>query len=249
LRDYTFNPPHRNIYIITFFPAIAGAMHLLLSQHCLPPIPFEEILLFFPLLSFNPEQPMQSRFIIAATLILSILLSAGHAQISDHFQGVGEDFGRAWLKNRMAQNQTQAENSGGGLWSWGGAPKGSIIMGGRLVPDPYSIWKSFNYTYGWLGEVYVDPHTGYPVYSYIDPYTGMQIYFYMDPEAGKPVYFYVDPTTGKPVYINKGIAYGFSGYGSSLSPYGYDFYPQPSPYSWPGSAYNGTGSDNFLGMV
>jgi hypothetical protein len=76
----------------------------------------------------------------------------------------------------------------------------------------------------------------------------MQIYFYMDPESGKPVYFYVDPITGKPIYIDKGTS-GFSGYGGFLSPYGYDFYPQPSPYPWLGSAYNTTVGHDFLGMV
>jgi hypothetical protein len=192
---------------------------------------------------------MQSWFIIAATLILSILLSASIAQTSDHFQSVSGDFGRAWLNDRMAQNPTPAENNSGSLWSWGSAPKGSIVMGGKLVPDPYSIWKSFNYTYGWLGQVYVDPYTGYPVYSYIDPYTGMQIYFYLDPDSKKPVYFYIDPNTGKPVYINTGTANGISGYGGVLSPYGYDFSPAASPYSWPGSPYNGTANYDALGMV
>lgn len=211
--------------------------------------PFKEILLFFRKYQPTLEQTMQSRFIVAATLILSILLSASYAQTSGRSQSVSEDFGRAWLNDRMAQNPTPAENNGGGLWSWGGAPKGSMIMGGKLVPDPYSIWKSFNYTYGWLGEVYVDPYTGYPVYSYIDPYTGLQIYFYLDPDAQKPIYFYVDPNTGKPVYINKGTTDGISGYGSVLSPYGYDFNPPASPYSWPGSPYNGTANHDFLGMV
>jgi hypothetical protein len=192
---------------------------------------------------------MQTRFIAAATLILSILLAASHAQTSDHFQSVSGDFGRAWLNDRMDQNPTPAKNDGGGLWSWGSAPKGSMIMGGKLVSDPYSIWKSLNYTYGWLGEVYVDPHTGYPIYSYIDPYTGGQIYFYLDPDAKKPVYFYADPITGKPVYLNKGTANGISGYGGVLSPYGYDFIPAISPYSWPGSPYNGTANYDSLGLV
>jgi hypothetical protein len=192
---------------------------------------------------------MQYRFTIAAALMLSILLSLGHAQASDYFQSVSGDFARAWLSEHTDQSSKPAESNGGDLWSWGSAPKGSIIMGGKLVPDPYSIWKSFNYTYGWLGEVYVDPSTGYPVYSYIDPYTGMQIYFYLDPDAQKPVYFYLDPSTGRPVYINKGTIDGFPGYGSLLSPYGSDFSAYPSPYSWPGGPYNGTPNYNFLGLV
>jgi hypothetical protein len=176
---------------------------------------------------------MQPQSIAAATLILSILLMSSYAQnSSDHFQSVGGDFGKAWLKDRATQTQKSTGNNSGGLWSFGSPPKGKIIVDGKLVNDPYYIWKSLNYTYGWLGEVYVDPSTGYPVYSYIDPYTGLQIYFYQDPNAKKTVYFYVDPATGRPVYINGGTANGIPGYGSFPSPYGYGYSPAPS-WIWP----------------
>jgi hypothetical protein len=99
------------------------------------------------------------------------------------------------------------------LWTWGGAPKGSIVINGNLVPDPYYVWKSLNYTVGWLGEVYVDLGTGNPVYAYINPYTGMQVNFYMDPKTGKPAYLNTYPYYRSPYY------------GNALPSYSWDYLP------------------------
>ncbi len=109
--------------------------------------------------------------------------------------------------------QPTEQGSTNDLWSWGSAPKGSIVVNGNLVPDPYYVWKSLNYTVGWLGEVYVDPNTGYPVYAYVNPYTGMQVDFYMDPKAGKPV------------YINSYPYYGLPQYGNVPPQYSWDYLP------------------------
>ncbi|MCJ7445847.1 MAG: hypothetical protein MUO26_15220 [Methanotrichaceae archaeon] len=89
----------------------------------------------------------------------------------------------------MANNiQSSQQNLKNDLWTWGSAPKCSIIVNGMLAPDPYYFWKSLNYTQGWLGKAYVDPNTGYPVYAYIDQYTGRVLNFYVDPATGSPVY-------------------------------------------------------------
>ncbi len=77
------------------------------------------------------------------------------------------------------------------------------------MADPYYVWKSLNYTSGWLGKVYIDPTTGYPVYGYIDPYTGVQ------------VNYYIDPKTRKPVYTNSYPYYGL--YYDNASPYYFDY--------------------------
>jgi len=51
------------------------------------------------------------------------------------------------------------------FWSWGGSSRGTIVVNGQLMTDPYYVWKSLNYTSGWLGKVYIDPTTGNPVYG------------------------------------------------------------------------------------
>jgi hypothetical protein len=156
---------------------------------------------------------------VIVLLIVCLLAAGGNAQSMNRAQYVGGNFGQSWIGSYNAQNPQPAEQSSGNdLWTWGGAPKGSIIVNGKLTPDPYYLWKSLNYTSGWLGEVYIDPSTGYPVYGYIDPYTGMAIYFYVDSKTGKPVYTNAYPVIGYPYY---------STYYGSVS-------PVYSPNYWPG---------------
>ena len=184
---------------------------------------------------------MGYRLVLTMVLVLGILLVACQAQTTGNFQGVGGDFGRTWLKDFQAQSpakQPQTQNSTS-LWSWGGAPKGRLIQNGSLVTDPYYIWKSLNLTSGWMGQAYVDPKTGYPVYAFVDPYTG------------NPDYFYVDPKTGQPVYINSGATTG-TPTTSSVPPYSpyTGTPPTSSNYPWLGDTsgsapyegdYGGTG--------
>jgi hypothetical protein len=66
------------------------------------------------------------------------------------------------------------------------------------LPDPYYVWKALNYSSGWLGRVYIDPATGYPVYGYIDPHTGLPVYYYLDPNRWKIVYVNAYPYNGLP---------------------------------------------------
>jgi hypothetical protein len=188
---------------------------------------------------------MKLRFKVAAFLILCILLTSCHAQTKANFQSVGGDFGRTWLKDFLAENperQTKSQNSTT-LWNWGGAPKGMMVQNGSLVADPYYYWRSLNYTSGWLGQAYVDPSIGYPVYAYVDPYTGY------------PDYFYLDPKTGKPVYVNAGAATQVPGYGSA-TPYYWPYadVPTSSNYPWLGDTSGllpfGSAADyGGLGMV
>lgn len=172
---------------------------------------------------------MGYKFIITIISVLGILLATCQAQTSGNFQSVGGDFGRTWLKDFQAQNpakQTKVQNSTA-LWSWGGAPKGSAIQNGSLVADPYYIWKSLNLTSGWMGQAYVDPKTGHPVYAFVDPYTGTPDYFYVDPKTGQPVYINSDTTTGAQTY-------------SSVPPYSpYVGAPTPPPnYPWLGDSFS-----------
>ena len=145
----------------------------------------------------------------AVVVLLACLLIAGSfAQSVSQFQSVGGDYGKnviSTLENKTPQQQASSENKSG-LWNWGGAPRGSMIVNGNLVDDPYYIWKSLNYTDGWRGQTEVDPYTGYPVYSYLDPNTG---------EIRS---FYVDPNTGKPVFVSRGQTGDVPQYGS-VSPF------------------------------
>jgi hypothetical protein len=175
---------------------------------------------------------MRSRFIIMILLISNALIIASYAQPASGYQNVGGDFGKTWLNNLNASNPKPVENNSGSLWSWGSAPKGSLIFNGQLEPDPYYIWRSLNYSSGWMGEAYVDPKTGYPVYAYVDPYYGMMRHFYVDPTTKKAVYTDNLPT-GNPD-------------SDSFSPFGTSDFSMPasSYYTWVGSApdspYSGT---------
>ena len=170
---------------------------------------------------------MKSSLIIMILIVLSTQLVACDAQSASQYQNVGGDYGKTWLNNFNAQNPAPVENSSksDGLWSWGGAPKGRMIMNGQLMNDPYYYWKSLNLSYGWLGQAYVDNKTGYPVYGFLDPYTG------------SPDYFYMDPKTGSPVYVNSGSAWGSSsGVSANNAP---PWISDPSDY---------TSEDAWLGM-
>jgi hypothetical protein len=149
---------------------------------------------------------------VVASLTISLIASSCYAQSSSSAISVSGDFGRNWISSIKAQNPEPADqNPENDLWSWGSSPKGSKIVNGKLVADPYYIWKSLNYSSGWLGQLYVDPNTGNPVYGYIDPFTGMTVSYYMDPK------------TGKPVYTDTYSSYEYPYIGSLLANYPYDY--------------------------
>ncbi len=150
---------------------------------------------------------MRTAFGVMVSLMVFLLAAGCYAQSISNPQSVSGDFGRNWINSFNAQNPQPADqNLKNDLWSWGSAPKGSIMVNGNLVPDPYYFWKSLNYTSGWLGRVYVDPTTGNPVYGYIEPYTGRLIYYYVDPKTKKPVYTNSYPNTYP--------SYGYPNYGT-----------------------------------
>ncbi len=177
---------------------------------------------------------MRIVFALVLTLVVCLLAAGCFAQIWGPAQYVGGSYGKGWLDSYNTQNPKPAEQTAGNdLWNWGSAPKGSIIVNGKLVPDPYYIWKSLNYTSGWLGEVYIDPSTGYPVYGYIEPYTGRAIYYYVDPKTGKPVYTNGYPASGFAYYDPYyGAYYPYYGNYDSLSPV-YPFYDWQGSYTLP----------------
>ncbi len=149
----------------------------------------------------------------AIALVTACLLAAGcYAQSTSHFQSVGGEYGQNWIGSFKAQNPQPAEESskGGDLWSWGSAPKGTMVVDGELIVDPTYILRNLTRTNNWLGETdssspaytYTDPYTGNQIYTYTDPNTGQPYYTYKDPNTGKQVYVYVDPTTGQPTHVS-----------------------------------------------
>ena len=151
---------------------------------------------------------MKTAFAVVVLLVTCLLIAGCYAQSTSYFQSVGGDYGRNVISTLESKDPqpAAANDSKSSLWSWGSAPKGSLVQNGKLVADPYYVWKSLNYTNGWLGETEVDPYTGYPIYSYVDPNTG------------ETKSFYVDPNTGKPVFINRGQTSDVPQYGS-VSPF------------------------------
>lgn len=154
---------------------------------------------------------------IALAVIISLtlcLLAAGClAQSTSSFQSVSGESARGYLSSILADKPAPAEaeskNNSSGLWDWGGAPRGSKIVGGKLVTDTVYNLTRANAANNWLGDVYVDPYTGNSLYAYVDPNTGKPVYYYIDPKTGNPVYTDVDPATGEPAYT------GLSPYASS----------------------------------
>lgn len=72
--------------------------------------------------------------------------------VSASGQQVSGEFGRAWLQNFLRYNEPPVERDQvNDLWSWGGAPKGKKIVGGKLVPDTTVNYT--NITSDWLGEM------------------------------------------------------------------------------------------------
>jgi hypothetical protein len=135
---------------------------------------------------------MKTALAVMVVLIACLLAVDCYAESSSRFQSVGGDFGRNMIGTLKANDTKPAassnDSSNSSLWNWGNAPKGSMLVNGRLVADPYNTWKSLNYTDGWIGEVEKDPYTGYPIYAYKIPYTGENKYFYIDPYTGEPIY-------------------------------------------------------------
>jgi len=156
-------------------------------------------------------------------MMIPCFLAAGcYAQSESHFQSVGGDYGQSWISNFKANNPQPTEesssgsnsgngsSSGGNLWSWGSAPRGSMIVDGQLIVDPTYILRNLTVTRNWLGETdssnpaytYTDPNTRNQINTYTDPNTGQPYYTYKDPNTNKQIYVYIDPYTGQPTHAS-----------------------------------------------
>ena len=116
--------------------------------------------------------------------ILFLIIAAGSAQSTPSFQSVSGEFAQKWIKNYTVNDPvpvTSSEGNGSDLWNWGSAPRGSKIVGGKLITDPYYLRPLLNLSSNWLGEAYTDEDTGLPVETYSDPLTGKNYYNILNP--------------------------------------------------------------------
>lgn len=91
-------------------------------------------------------------FALCLATSAGLLVQAGSCQSMGNFQSVGGDFGRSWVNNFMAQNQpAQNQNLKNDLWSWGSSPKGTSIVGGKLVSNANTT-AARNISANWLGD-------------------------------------------------------------------------------------------------
>jgi hypothetical protein len=134
---------------------------------------------------------MKNEFVAITLMIACLLATNCLADSSSRFQSVGGDYGRDVI-NTMTANKTQADDSDNAsnstLWDWGSIPKGSMLVDGKLVDDPFSNWNSGDFSTASMKEVGVDTFTGNTIYSYTAPNTDVTRYFYIDPYTRNPVY-------------------------------------------------------------
>lgn len=146
------------------------------------------------------------KFAVILSLALCLLAASCFAQSSSNFQSVSGDSARSYLDTITKDTKAAEEkkNDSSGLWDWGGAPRGSKIVDGKLVTETIYNLTPPKIPNNWLGDAYVDPSSGSPIYAYVDPKTGNPVYYYIDPKTGEPVYTNVniDPITGEPVYAS-----------------------------------------------
>jgi hypothetical protein len=121
---------------------------------------------------------------------------------------------------QASQSYSSQKKSGSGdLWSWGTAPRGSSIVGGELVANPYYLWPGLSTSYNWLGDSNANPYAERPLYSYTDPKTGETSYGYWDPTSGK-----MTPVSGdiwQPVFPDDQPYYNGGANSGSAYPAGY----------------------------
>jgi len=159
---------------------------------------------------------MRLVFIAAILFALCLMLSGSSAQSTERFQSVGGEYARAWLANFQSESSKPVdEGEDPGLWGWGSAPKGSMVIDGQLIGDPRIAANKLNVAQNWLAESLMDPYsteasgftytdsvTGEVVKTFIDPATGESYYKYNDPVSGKLIYVYFNPLTGVPTRIS-----------------------------------------------
>jgi len=138
---------------------------------------------------------MKTALAVMSIALACLLLGDCYAQSTGSYQSLSGDSGRtilASLRSNESQSSESIDNASKNdtLWSWGGAPKGGVLVNGELLTDPFNTWKDFNTTEKGIAQVGVDPFRGYPIYAYKIPGTGETKYFYLDPYTSEP--FYLD---------------------------------------------------------
>ena len=138
---------------------------------------------------------MKTASAVMVIALACLLLWDCSAQSASSYQSLSGESGRTILASLRADDfqsnkTTENKSENDTLWSWGKAPKGSLLVDGELLTDPFNTWKGFNATESGIAQVGVDPFKGYPIYAYKIPGTGEMKYFYLDPYTSEP--FYLD---------------------------------------------------------
>jgi len=132
---------------------------------------------------------MKTALAVMALMIACLLAADCNAEDTGRFQSLSGDYGRSVLAVLASnESQTSANNESlGTLWDWGSVPKGSVIVDGKLVEDPFSGLNTGDYS-SLMKPVGVDAFTGNIIYSYQVPLTGATRYFYLDPYTKEPIF-------------------------------------------------------------
>jgi len=108
---------------------------------------------------------MKTALAVIVLALACLLLANSSAQSIGSYQTLSGDSGRSILASLEAidsqskeQSQNTSENNT--LWSWGSAPKGSVLVDGEVLTDPFNSWKDFNITESGIAQVGVDPSRG-----------------------------------------------------------------------------------------
>lgn len=93
-------------------------------------------------------------------LILGSGDSATEEVPANYFQGVGGEFGKAWISNFLAQSGPPVQTTNNtSLWTWGGMPVGKTLVNGTLAPAAGNGTVTIG-ARDWMGETPL----GTPVY-------------------------------------------------------------------------------------
>jgi len=151
---------------------------------------------------------MKTALAVMVIALACLLLWDCSAQSTSSPQSLSGDSGRTILASLKANDSRSSEtvddsSENNTLWSWGSAPKGSVLVDGELLTDPINTWKDFNSQEKGMAQVGVDPYRDYPIYAYKNPATGEIKYFYLDPYTGEPFYLDDYAIADAPVVVDR----------------------------------------------
>lgn len=154
--------------------------------------------------------------ILRLLLVAGLFVSLSCSQSPPVFQSVSGEFAQKWIEDYRKETgiadppragdtiSNLSQNNESDLWSWGSAPRGSMIVDDQLERDPNYLRPMLDLSSNWLDELYTDSLTGLPVKVYSDPFTGKKYHHILNPNTGTEFFTYCsyeDEKTGQTVYV------------------------------------------------